>query len=87
MIDVVWLISKRGRQPLQPQAPLLVLFLVSLVILVVVLAVSTPPKAPMEVVEISSDYVQVRSIDDFLTAGSASAVTAVETHFSGYTFT
>ena len=76
MVVVFWVEKQKGPRAITAQTPLtrFVVSLISLVILVVVLTVSTPPKTPMKVVEISSDYVQVRPIDDFLTCGDFAAV-------------
>ena len=70
-----------------PLAPLLGLFcfLISQRILVVIFAVLTAKQTSMRFFAICSNDVDPLTFDDFLTTGSALAVTAVESHLSGYT--
>ena len=61
------------------------LFLVSLLIFPIVLTVLAPPDTQVEIFQVLPDDVEVGPIDDFLTCGDLSAVTAVEAHVSSNT--
>ena len=67
-----------------PPALHFVLFLVSQVIIHVVLAVSAPPDAPVEIIEILPDDVDIGPIDHFLSRGDLFAVTTDEFHGRSY---
>lgn len=76
----VWVERKRGPQLLGQEPPSLGLLLISQGVFQIVLAVSAPPDRLLKIVQVLPHDVDIGPIDDFLTRGDLTTLTANELH-------
>ena len=77
----VWVETQKGPVATRPPAPFTWFgFLISQSVFQIVLAVGTPPNRLVKIVQVLPHDVDVRPIDDFLTRGDLTTLTANELH-------
>jgi len=77
----VWVETQKGPVATRPPAPFTWFgFLISQSVFQIVLAVSAPPNRLLKIVQVLPHDVDIGPIDDFLTRGDLTTVTANELH-------